>query len=81
MNQAVNTDNLSFRPINRGYNTVFRPGRLSLGLVLPLETYAHSPVPSMLDQLQRIQLAEQLGFAWALATCARWRRSASTMSP
>ncbi|MBR9908992.1 MAG: LLM class oxidoreductase [Gammaproteobacteria bacterium] len=63
MNQAVNTDNLSFRPINRGYNSVFRPGRLSLGLVVPLETYAHSPVPSMLDQLQRIQLAEKLGFA------------------
>ena len=40
-------DQPEFNPINRAYNTVFRPNRLSLGLVVPLETYATSPVPRM----------------------------------
>ena len=52
-----------FLPINRGYNTVFSPKRLSLGLVIPIETYSQGPVPTMIHQLERIQLAEQLGFA------------------
>jgi len=52
----------TFQPINRGYNSVFRPGRLSLGLVVPLESYATGPVPTMTNQLARIQLAEHLGF-------------------
>lgn len=51
-----------FQPINRAYNSVFRPNRLSIGLVVPLETYATGPVPTMQDQIQRIQLAEELGF-------------------
>ena len=52
-----------FQPINPGYNRMFRPERLSLGLVIPLEHYAHGPVPTMKDHLQRVQLAETLGFA------------------
>jgi len=52
-----------FETINRGYNSTFNPGRLSLGLVVPLETYAHSSVPSMQNQLARIQQAEKLGFS------------------
>ncbi|MEM1253347.1 MAG: LLM class oxidoreductase [Cyanobacteria bacterium P01_H01_bin.21] len=55
--------NVRFQSINRGYNTVFRPNRLSLGLVVPIETYAQGPVPTMARQLERIQLAEALGFA------------------
>ncbi|MEM9907499.1 MAG: LLM class oxidoreductase [Cyanobacteria bacterium P01_D01_bin.44] len=55
--------NLEFQPINRGYNSVFRPNRLSLGLVVPIETYARWPVPTMARQLERIQLAEELGFS------------------
>ena len=31
-------DQQLFQPINRGYNDVFQPGRLSLGLVVPIET-------------------------------------------
>lgn len=53
----------SFNTINSGYNSVFHPGRLSLGLVVPLETYANSAVPRMKDHLQRAQLADRLGFS------------------
>ena len=30
-----------FREINRGYNSVFKPGRLSIGLVVPIEGYGN----------------------------------------
>ena len=56
-------DDVGFQPINRGYNSVFRPNRLSLGLVVPLETYAHDPVPTMTRHVERVQLAEELGFS------------------
>lgn len=52
-----------FQSINPGYDRVFREGRMSLGLVAPLETYATGPVPSMTRHLERIQLAEELGFS------------------
>ena len=54
--------NGGFQPINRGYNSVFRPGRLSLGLVVPLENYAVGSTPSMTRHMERVQLAEALGF-------------------
>lgn len=53
----------AFQAINRGYNTVFRPGRLSIGLVVPIETYATGPVPAMTQHIERAQLAESLGFS------------------
>lgn len=56
-------DDSHFASINRGYDSVFRPGRLSLGLVVPLERYAHAPVPSMTRHLERVQFAEALGFS------------------
>ncbi|MEM1308417.1 MAG: LLM class oxidoreductase [Cyanobacteria bacterium P01_H01_bin.153] len=56
-------EDLRFQPINRGYNSVFRPHRLSLGLVVPIETYAQGPVPTMESHLERVQLAEELGFS------------------
>ncbi|MEM6254248.1 MAG: LLM class oxidoreductase [Cyanobacteria bacterium P01_D01_bin.156] len=56
-------DDIKFQSINRGYNSVFRPNRLSLGLVVPLETYATGPVPTMDRHLERVQLAEELGFS------------------
>lgn len=56
-------DNSMFQPINRGYNTVFKPNRLSLGLVVPLETYDKGPVPSMTRHIERVQQAEELGFS------------------
>ncbi|CCQ73715.1 LLM class oxidoreductase [Magnetospira sp. QH-2] len=57
------TKKTSFQAINRGYNTVFQPNRLSLGLVVPLETYAQGPVPTMAHHLERVQWAEELGFS------------------
>lgn len=51
-----------FATINRAYNKVFTPGRLSLGVVVPVENYA-GPVPTMDRHLERIQQVESLGFA------------------
>ncbi|MEM1453381.1 MAG: LLM class oxidoreductase [Planctomycetota bacterium] len=52
----------AFPSINRGYDSIFRSGRLSLGLVVPLESYVHSSVPTMTRHVERVQLAEELGF-------------------
>jgi luciferase-type oxidoreductase len=52
-----------FASINRGYDSTFRLGRLSIGLVVPLEAYPDGAVPTMEQQRERIQLAERLGFA------------------
>lgn len=61
MTEIVNAT--EFQSINRGYNAVFRPNRLSLGLVVPIETYAKGPVPTMNHDIKRVQLAEALGFS------------------
>lgn len=52
-----------FPRINRAYDAVFRPDRLSLGLVVPLEAYADGPVPTLARHVERAQLAESLSFA------------------
>ncbi|MCR9197695.1 MAG: LLM class oxidoreductase [Planctomycetaceae bacterium] len=52
-----------FPTINRAYNCVFRQDRLSVGLVVPIENYASNPVPQMQRHVERVQLAEQLGFS------------------
>lgn len=52
-----------FRPLNHGHDAVFRANRLSLGLVVPLESYPTNLVPTMTRHLERVQLAEALGFA------------------
>lgn len=51
-----------FEPINAAYNQVFKPQKLTVGLVVPIENYAESPVPLLTRHLQRVQLAEALGF-------------------
>ena len=53
----------AFQSINAAYNTVFQPNRLSIGLVVPLEAYMTSPVPAMAHHVERVQLAEELGFS------------------
>ncbi len=58
-----NLEDIEFQSINRGYNSVFCPNRLSLGLVVPIETYTRGPVPTMDDHIERVQLAEDLGFS------------------
>jgi len=52
----------SFEKINKGYNHVFQSEQLSLGVVVPIENYAQSTVPSMKEHLQKVQLVENLGF-------------------
>ncbi len=52
-----------FAPINRGYNAVFRRGRLSLGVVVPIEAYPRGPVPTMTRHLERARLVDALGYA------------------
>ena len=52
-----------FMSINRGFNNTFHPNRLSLGVVVPLENYSTSPVPTMKRHVERVQLVEELGFS------------------
>ncbi len=52
----------AFAKINRGFDTTFQSGRLSLGLVVPIAQYGQSPVPDMSDHQERVILAETLGF-------------------
>ncbi|MET1412070.1 LLM class oxidoreductase [Roseibium sp. HPY-6] len=52
-----------FPIINRGYNAVFLPNRLSIGLVVPLESYSIGARPTMAKHIEMAQLAETLGFS------------------
>lgn len=53
----------SFPALNTGYNEVFKPDSLTVGLVAPLETYAHGPVPEMHRHIERVTVVESLGYA------------------
>jgi luciferase-type oxidoreductase len=55
--------NSSFRTINTAYNHAFKPGMLSFGLCVPIESYPASPVPLMDRFVERVQLAEACGFS------------------
>ncbi|SFR47452.1 luciferase-type oxidoreductase, BA3436 family [Yoonia tamlensis] len=55
--------NAGFPKLNRAYNTVFKPNRLGIGLVVPIANYAQSEVPDMSGHIERAQLAEALGFS------------------
>jgi len=72
---ARNDTDTGFRSINRAYDRVFRAGRLSIGLVVPLETYDRGPVPDMHRHLARAKLAESLGFS------ALWLRDVPFLVP
>ena len=52
-----------FPVINRAYNSVFQPRKLSIGLVLPIEAYAVGAEPTMEAHLETAKLAEELGFS------------------
>lgn len=51
-----------FESINKGYNTIFKPNKLSIGLVLPLENYLYSPIANMENHIKKAKLVEELGF-------------------
>jgi luciferase-type oxidoreductase len=50
-----------------GYTRLFKRDELTVGLILPLETHARTPHPTMAGHLRMAQLAEQAGVAalWA----------------
>jgi len=51
-----------FPSINKGYNDVFKSGEMSIGVVVPIENYVQSSVPTMKNHLARAKLVEELGF-------------------
>lgn len=51
-----------FQSINPGYNNTFEYGALSIGIVVPIENYARSSVPSMKGHIEKVKLIDQLGF-------------------
>ncbi len=60
MQDAINN---SFNSINNGYDSTFQFGQLTVGLVVPLEHYESGPIPTMERHLERVLLAEKLGFS------------------
>ncbi|MEP3278195.1 MAG: LLM class oxidoreductase [Stappiaceae bacterium] len=60
----LNTPNkTTFPQISPAYNAIFKPDRLSLGIIAPLESYQIEEVPTLERHLERIKLAEALGFS------------------
>ncbi|MEL7536133.1 MAG: LLM class oxidoreductase [Pseudomonadota bacterium] len=57
------TDSPPFEQLNSGYNAVFQQNQLSLGLVVPIEAYPRTAVPTMVDHINRVRMAESLGFS------------------
>lgn len=45
-----------------GFQRLFRPGPLTVGLILPLETHHGRPAPTMHDHVAMAQRADELGF-------------------
>lgn len=57
------TQATQFPTINRAYNSVFEPKKLSLGLVVPLEAYPTRAEPAMERHIERVRLADELGYS------------------
>ncbi|WP_082883556.1 LLM class oxidoreductase [Caballeronia calidae] len=58
-----------------GFQRLFRPDALTIGLILPLETHPGRPAPTMHDHVQMAQRAEALGFG------ALWMRDVPFYDP
>ncbi len=56
---ALTAPDLAAHP---GFRRLYRPGHLTLGLILPLETHPGRPAPTMEGHVQTAQRAEALGF-------------------
>lgn len=59
---------------NPGYQRMFAPGKLTLGLFFAIESYS-GPIPTMSGQIALAQRAEELGFA------ALWARDVPLFDP
>jgi len=63
-NQIIDPVNFNdFATLNTAYNNSFTPGRLTLGITVPIENYANHAVPTMNEHLKCAQLIELLGFS------------------
>lgn len=58
-----------------GFARTFAPGQLTMGFILPLEAYPHTPAPTMADHAELTRMADELGFA------ALWARDVPTYDP
>ena len=58
-----------------GFQRLFQPQELTVGLILPLETHPGRPAPTMQGHVQMAQRAEQLGFG------ALWMRDVPFYDP
>ncbi|MEM9172141.1 MAG: LLM class flavin-dependent oxidoreductase, partial [Pseudomonadota bacterium] len=61
--QSNELESTEFRSINTAYQAVFQPRKLSLGLVVPIEAYPNRATPMLHAHLERVMLAERLGFS------------------
>jgi luciferase-type oxidoreductase len=52
----------SYEQINNAYNSVFQPGKLTLGVFFAIESYSGS-IPTMLNQVELAKRAEEVGFS------------------
>lgn len=57
------------------FRRVFRPGRLTLGFIMPLEGYPDGPLPTLANHLPLAQKADEAGFA------ALWLRDVPFLDP
>ena len=58
-----------------GFQRLFQPGALTLGLILPLETHPQRPAPTMRDHVAMAKRADELGFG------ALWLRDVPFYDP
>ncbi|WP_322048356.1 LLM class oxidoreductase [Paraburkholderia sp. J67] len=58
-----------------GFQRIFRPGDLTIGLIMPLETHPGRPAPTMDHHLEAARRAEDLGFG------ALWMRDVPFYDP
>lgn len=68
----MTTGNLSQ---HRGFSRVFRPERLTMGFILPVEGYPNSATPTLRDHQALTRRADELGFA------ALWARDVPLLDP
>lgn len=51
-----------FETINKAYNSVFVPEKLSIGIGIPIENNQMDPIANMENHVEKAKLAEELGF-------------------
>lgn len=60
--ESAPNNNSKFARHNRGFNQTFCFGRMSLGLVVPIESYPSTAIPCLTQHVAKVKLAETLGF-------------------